>query len=64
MGQKKNKPSNSRYKSICLPCESEVEYLKCVTDWREFRKFVEKMIALYPELFPSQISEGFNLHDK
>jgi hypothetical protein len=64
MGQKKNKPSNPRYKSICLPCESEAWYAECVTDWRRFRKFVEKMIALYPELFPSQISEGFNLHDK
>lgn len=58
------KPSNPRYKSICLPCESEAEYLSCVTDPLKFRRFVEEMSEFYPELFPSAMSGGFNLHDK
>lgn len=61
---KKEKKSNLRSKSICLPCESEVEYLNCVTDPPKFRQFVEAMIVSYPELFPSEIELGFNLHDK
>jgi hypothetical protein len=58
------KPSNPRYKSICLPCESEADYLNCVTDPQKFRRFVEEMRELYPELFPLAMSDGFNLHDK
>ena len=61
---KTQKTSNLRYQSICLPCESEAEYNNCVDDPQKFRQFVEAMIADYPELFPSEIKAGFNLHDK
>ena len=61
---KQKTTSNPRYKSICLPWESEAEYLSCVNDSDKFRQFIEEKRELYPELFPSAISGGFNLHDK
>lgn len=56
-------PSNNRYKSICLPFESETHYRTIVEDATLFRYFIQQMITRYPELFPSAISSGFSFHD-
>ena len=51
------------HKTICLPFESEVEYRKLITKGSTFRKKLDALIAKHPELFPSNISEGYWLHD-
>src|SRR5438552_11886875 len=55
--------SNKREnKSICLGFESEAEYEKCMTDEDLFKDYLKRMVAQYPEVFPKEIEEGFNLH--
>jgi len=61
---KQKKSPNPRYKSICLPFESEAGYLDSVSDSQKFHAFIEEMISLHPELFPKAITGGFKLHDK
>src|SRR5256885_14677602 len=56
-------PSNRRYKSICLPCESEAEYEARVDDPQQFRQWVEQMSVQHPELLPAAMRSGFTLHD-
>ena len=38
-------PSNLRGKSICLPCESEAEYLTRVDELQQFRQFLRRVIV-------------------
>ena len=56
-------PSHRRGKSICLPCESEAQYRQCVDEAKRFRRFIEQRWQQYPELFPTEFSQGFKLHD-
>jgi hypothetical protein len=48
-------------KRICLPLNSE-EHAKMVEDIQYFRKRLDEYIACYPELFPSDIGQGYQLH--
>lgn len=50
-------------KSICLPFESEAHYEACLDQPKMYRDDLQILIAKYPELFPPQISHGFNWHD-
>lgn len=50
------------HKTICLPFQSEADYRKLITKGSTFRKQLDELIAKYPELFPSGISEGYWLH--
>ena len=50
-------------KRIILPIAIE-KYREVVDDHRIYRKWVDEMIAKYPELFPKTISEGYILHDE
>ena len=50
-------------KRIILPIVIE-KYREVVDDPRIYRKWVDEMIAKYPELFPKTISEGYILHDE
>ena len=52
----------SASKSIIVPVDLE-EYKAIVTDPTRFRACLDEMIAIYPELFPTQIAEGYTLHD-
>jgi hypothetical protein len=49
-------------KRITLPIEKE-RYNEIVDDCRAYRKWLDGMIAKYPELFPENISAGYVLHD-
>lgn len=49
-------------KRITLPIELE-QYNHMVNDCVAFRKWLDQMIEQYPELFPSDISTGYGLHD-
>jgi len=48
-------------KRICIPISRE-EYEQIFPDIAEFRKYLDNMIAQYPELFPSSINEGYKLN--
>jgi hypothetical protein len=50
-------------KRITLPIELE-EYREIVEDCVAYRKWVDEMIVVYPELFPKSIVEGYTLHDE
>ena len=50
-------------KRICLPLNSE-EHEKMVKDAQHFREKLDEYIACYPELFPSDIGQGYQLHGK
>jgi hypothetical protein len=56
-------PSNRRGKSICVPCQSEADYVKRVADPRQFRQWLEQLSTQHPELFPAAMRSGFTLHD-
>jgi len=49
-------------KRITLPLPME-QYQEIVGNCRAYRKWVDEMIAQYPELFPKEIVGGYTLHD-
>lgn len=55
-------PTGSR--TVCLPCESEDEYVEIVNDPARFREWVEGMYEKHPELFPKGFEKGWKLHDQ
>jgi hypothetical protein len=61
--REQQEPSNRRDKSICLPCQSEADYVRRVGDPHQFRQWLEQMSALHPELFPAALRSGVTLHD-
>ena len=50
-------------KRITLPLLME-KYQEIVGDRQAYRKWVDEMIVLHPELFPKEIAGGYTLHDK
>ena len=40
------------------------EYGELVDDSRAYRKWLDEMIIVYPELFPKNIAKGYTLHDE
>jgi hypothetical protein len=46
---------------ICIPISRE-EYDAVVNDKQRFRKKLDGFIKMYPELFPPEISQGYQLH--
>jgi hypothetical protein len=56
-------PSNRRDKSICVPCQSEADYVGRVGDPHQFRQWLEQLSAQHPELFPAALRRGFTLPD-
>lgn len=47
---------------VILPITQDV-YQEIALDWKQFRLWLDEMIAQYPELFPKEIAEGYTLHD-
>ena len=54
--------NKGKNKSICFGFESEAEYEKCMKDEELFKDYLKRMVRQYPELFPKEIEQGFNLH--
>lgn len=48
-------------KRICIPIE-RTEYEQIIEDKKEVRQLLDRYIEQYPELFPSEIREGYKLH--
>lgn len=52
-------PNASR--RICLPMDRE-EYNERITDKRDFREMIDYFVETYPELFPAEITKGYQLY--
>jgi hypothetical protein len=39
------------------------KYSEIVDDSRAYRKWLDEMMIVYPELFPKSITDGYTLHD-
>lgn len=49
-------------KIICLPILEDIDYEALVEDTQAFRVYLDKLIAIHPELFPVGIEEGYCFH--
>lgn len=49
-------------RSICLPFTQD-DYNKSINNSVEFRKHIDKSIQLYPEIFPPEITNGYQMKD-
>lgn len=49
-------------RSICLPFEEE-EYKQNIEDFTKFRNCIDEKIHIYPELFPPEIINGYQMKD-
>jgi hypothetical protein len=49
-------------RTICLPF-SQVDYNQNVQDPVSFRKCIDEYIALWPELFPPEVADGYQMKD-
>ena len=49
-------------KTICLPIAEGIDYEALVEDRKAFRRYLDRMIWRYPELFPDEIGQGYSLH--
>lgn len=49
-------------KTICLPVPEDIDYPHLVSDRKAFRRYLDRMIAEHPELFPAEISQGYCFH--
>jgi hypothetical protein len=46
---------------VILPI-AYAEYQELALDPKQFRRWVDEMIAAHPELFPREIDQGYTLH--
>ena len=56
--------STAGRKAICLPIISEVEYRKLMETRSTLRTYLDEHVHKHPELFPTEITNGYWLHDK
>jgi hypothetical protein len=61
--KEKRYKSSRQNRTVCLPFDQE-SYDETVRDASLFRLFVDEMIICYPELFPSDIIEGYQMKDR
>jgi hypothetical protein len=60
--KKRQARTTSGDKTICLPLSPEKDYNSLVEDTVSYRQYLDQMIQEHPELFPSDISEGYRFH--
>lgn len=48
-------------KTICLPLPDGVDYKTWIEDSKSFRRYLDEQIATHPELFPPEITKGYQL---
>gem|GEM_PF-2713610 len=54
--------TSPRHQTICAPFPSKAHYRQLITKGTVFRNHLDKIIAKYPKLFPSEITSGYWLH--
>ena len=47
---------------VILPISLD-EYQEKMSDAKQFRHWLDRMVAEYPRLFPAEIEQGYRLHD-
>jgi hypothetical protein len=62
MGKADAGSAHRKKKTICLPFSQEI-YEKYVINPTDFRRCIDQRIDLFPELFPSEIAEGYRMKD-
>ena len=62
MGKADVKSAYRHNKTICLPF-SQQDYNANVDDPANFRKCIDDRIKLFPELFPPEITNGYQMKD-
>ena len=50
-------------KHICLPFASEAQYRDYIDDPAQYRQYLSRMLDQHPELFPTDMDQGFTFHD-
>ena len=50
-------------KSICLPVTSEKQYRQIIKDANAFRQYIAQTCNKHPEIFPTELEQGFWFHD-
>ena len=60
--KKKEHNSPRQNRTICLPSDQK-SYNETVRNAYRYRLFIDEMIICYPELFPSDITEGYQMKD-
>lgn len=50
-------------KSICLPVENEKQYRQIIEDANAFRQYIAQTCRQHPEIFPTELEQGFWFHD-
>jgi hypothetical protein len=59
----KSQKSNRGDKIIRIPVDSKTYEALCEDPVR-FREKISELVVCYPEIFPSNIGEGYEFHDK
>lgn len=54
--------TNKINRNICLPFTQE-EYNESIQDFAKFREYIDAKIKIYPELFPAEITNGYQMKD-
>lgn len=62
MGKEDSRSTTRKNRSICLPFTQDV-YNQNIKDSVSFRKCIDERNRLYPELFPPEISDGYQMKD-
>jgi hypothetical protein len=55
---------SARNNHICLPFESEKQYVACVANPAKYREFLAQQSAKHPELFPAAFFQGYQFHSR
>jgi hypothetical protein len=50
-------------KHICLPFASEEQYREYGDDPPQYRQYLTQMLRQHPALFPTEMAQGYPLHD-
>lgn len=62
MGKADTKSTTRQNRTICLPFLQEV-YNQNILDPSNFRKYIDECIELFPEIFPYEITNGYQMKD-
>lgn len=62
MGRADTKSTTRQNRSICLPFLQDV-YNQNILDPSNFRKYIDECIELFPEIFPYEIINGYQMKD-
>lgn len=60
---KRKKRGTAGDKTICLGIAEDIDYDSLVADRAAYRQYLDQQIEQHPELFPTEIRQGYRFHD-